>query len=41
MLFIEKPNEDSLVILHALNEKAQTHGPGDINSKSNADVMPL
>jgi hypothetical protein len=40
-LLAEKPNDDFLVALHSLNEKLETDGPRDNNSKRTADVMPL
>jgi hypothetical protein len=41
VLLAAKPNNDSLVVLHPLNEKPETDGPCDHNSKLTADVMPL
>jgi hypothetical protein len=40
-LLVEKPNGDSLVVLHPLNEKPQPDGPGNNHSKGTADVLPL
>jgi hypothetical protein len=40
-LLAEKPNDDSLIGLHPLNEKLSADGPHDNNSKRSADVMPL
>jgi hypothetical protein len=40
-LLAEKPNDDSLVVLHPLNEKLQTDRPRDNDSKPTVDVLPL
>jgi hypothetical protein len=40
-LLTEKPNNDPLVVLHPLNEKPETDGPHDNNSKGTADLIPL
>jgi hypothetical protein len=37
----EKPNDDSLIVLYPLNEKPETDGPRDNDSKHTTDVMPL
>jgi hypothetical protein len=40
-LLAEKPDNDSLVVLHPLNEIPETDGPSDSNYKRNTDLMPL
>jgi hypothetical protein len=40
-LLAEESNDDLLVVLHPLNEKPETHGPRESNSKRTADVVPL
>jgi hypothetical protein len=37
----EKPNDDSLVVLHPLNKKSQKDGLCDHHSKHTADMIPL
>jgi hypothetical protein len=40
-LLAEKPNDDSLGVLHPLNEKPQTDGPRANDSKRTVRVVPL
>jgi hypothetical protein len=39
-LLAQKPNDDTLVVLHPLSQKPSTDGPRDKNSKRTVDVMP-